>query len=280
MNPVRIFKGLCLYLLFSAGCLANDARELNVMSFNIRYGSAGDGENHWKLRKDLVFDVFRNHSPDVVGVQEALRFQLDEIAIALPEYGEVGTGRGGGTRDEYSAILYRTNRVTVSESGTFWLSNTPDIPSKHWGNACVRICTWAHFVDLESKQSFYLFNTHLDHHSQISRERGIQLILERIKLRRLSDPFVLTGDFNAGEDNPAIRMIEAAGLVDTFRVLHPEAKNVGTFNGFKGNSTGEKIDAVFSEPSVKVLKAGIVHDNLDGRYPSDHFPVTVRIRFK
>lgn len=274
-----------LFMLLFAGCLASSGEadgplEVNVMSFNIRYGSANDGGNHWNKRKNLVFDVLRDQAPDVVGVQEALRFQLDEIGVRFPEYGEVGVGRDGGMKGEYSAILYRKDRFEVDGSGTFWLSDTPTISSKHWGNACVRICSWARLVDIESKQAFYVFNTHLDHRSQPSREKSVRLIMEKIQQRSDPDPFVLTGDFNADESNPAITYLKDLGLVDTFRTLHPDAAEVGTFNAFKGKADGGKIDFIFVRSNTRTLKASIVRDHHDGRYPSDHFPVTARIRFE
>jgi len=264
------------------------------MSFNIRYGSANDGENHWKNRREMVFDVFHNHYPDIVGLQEALDFQIAEIRKALAKYGQIGVAREDGkTEGEYSAILYRLDRFDVDESGTFWLSDTPEVPgSNHWGNACVRICTWARFVEKKSGKAFYLYNTHLDHVSQPSREKSAVLLAQRIHNRKHLDPFVVTGDFNAGEDNPVILYMKGESslgkeyedkctnpvpMVDTFRVLHPDIKDVRTGHGFRGSRQGNKIDYVFAPPDIKVLEAQILHDNIDGRYPSDHFPVTARL---
>jgi len=270
------------------------AKSLNVMTFNIRYGTANDGPNHWKNRKEMVFDVLRKYEPDVVGVQEALGFQLDEIREAVPGYEQIGVGRDDGkTRGEYSAILYKKSRFEVGESGTFWLSDTPEVPgSITWGNACTRICTWGRFVDKKTGRGFYLCNTHFDHVSQQSREKSAVLIARRIAGRKRAEPFVVTGDFNAGETNPAIaylkgerRLTAADGkasacpvpMVDTFRGMHPDVTNVGTFNGFQGRSDGEKIDFVLAPANVKVLDAEIIDDNVDARYPSDHFPVTARL---
>lgn len=273
---------------------ARDGAELRVMSFNIRYGKAPDGENHWDKRHDLVFEVIRTHRPDVVGLQEALRFQLDAIRKALPGYDEIGVGREGEDRGEYNTILYRADRLKVLDSGNFWYSDTPSVPgSKHWGNNLPRICTWAHLETREaSPKRFYFFNTHLDHQSQPSRERSVRLLAERIAGRKTADPVVVTGDFNAGENNPAIQYLVSRGedsrngaqtehrltLIDTFRKLHPDAKVVGTFNGFKGTRTGDKIDYILVTPDVRVLQAEIVYDNRDGRYPSDHFPLTATIQ--
>ena len=270
--------------------------EVSVMSFNIRYGMADDGPNHWDKRKELVFDVLRKHRPDVVGLQEALGFQIDEVCKALPQYAMIGVGRDDGkTKGEYSAILYRRERFEVEQGGTFWLSDTPDVPgSITWGNACTRICTWARFVEKKTGRAFYQFNLHLDHVSQPSREKSMVLLVERIGKREHADPFVVTGDFNAGENNPAILFLKGKTtvpgkdnanienplpMVDTFRVLHPDANDTGTFHDFTGTDTGGKIDYILTTTDVHVLDAQIIHDNTDGRYPSDHFPVTTRLRF-
>ncbi len=266
------------------------AADLLVMSFNIRYGTANDGENSWPNRRGMVCDVLRRYEPDVVGLQEALRFQIDGIRAALPRYAEIGVGRDdGATEGEYSAILYRKDRLEVTESGTFWLSDTPEVcGSITWGNACTRVCTWGRFVPRDGGQAFYLFNTHLDHISQYSRDRSVILLAQRIRDRAHADPVLVTGDLNAGENNPAVRYLKGrrrlgaaknglarnpVRLVDTFRALHPEADDVGTFNGFKGNSSGDKIDYIFAQPGIEVLQATILRDNGGDRYPSDHFPV-------
>ncbi len=263
--------------------------DMRVMTFNIRTGHAKDGENRWSLRRAFVGDVIRQYSPDVIGVQEAFRFQLDELKQRLPEYGEVGTGRDGGTKGEYAAILYRKKRFDVDESGTFWLSDTPEEPSAHWGNHYLRICTWARLIDKQSARPFYVYNTHMDHQSQPAREKGAQLIMRRIAGRLHQDPFVLTGDFNAGEDNPVIAYFKGTGtftnptpipVVDSFRILHPEEKVVGTGNRFSGYVDGPKIDYIFAPPDTRALEATIVRTNRNGRYPSDHYPVTSQLRFE
>ncbi len=180
---------------------------LVVMTYNIRYGTANDGENSWANRKEMACDVLRRHNPDIVGLQEALRFQIDDIRAALPRYAEIGGGRDDGkTEGEYSAILYRKDRLDLDDSGTFWLSDTPETPgSITWGNACTRICTWGRFLRKDTRQAFYLFNTHLDHVSQYSRDRSAVLLAQRIRDRKHADPVLVTGDFNAGEDNPVVR---------------------------------------------------------------------------
>ena len=274
------------------------AEAIRVMSFNIRYGTAKDGENAWPYRRKMVFDVISKHRPDIVGMQEVLNGQRSELLGALPEYESLGTGRFDGMlRGEFSPIVYRKDRFEVLEDGQFWLSDTPDVPgSKSWGNAITRICTWARMRDRATGQSFYFYNTHLDHRSPPSQQRSAELIAQRIATHdHKDDPVILTGDFNANEDTSTIRFLKGeierafektAGLPpspklrDSFRVLHPDATNVGTFNGFRGERSRGKIDYVLVSADVQIVSAEIVHDNTDGRYPSDHFPVKTTVRLE
>ncbi len=269
--------------------------ELRVMSFNIRYATAGDGENRWDNRKKLVFDTIARHRLDVVGLQEALASQVDEAHKTLPQYAVVGVGRDDGKRGgEFAPILYLASRFDVAEQGTFWLSDTLEVPgSKSWGNALPRVCTWARLVDRKTGWGLYVYNVHLDHASQPSRERSAQLLAERIGKRGSPDPVVVVGDFNAGEDNPVMVFLTqrppdidvgnaqpavSPGLIDTFRALHPTAGQVGTYHGFNGAVDGDKIDYVLVQPEARVLEAAILRDNEQGRYPSDHYPVFARVR--
>ncbi len=274
---------------------AQTGPDLRVMSFNIRYGTADDGEDSWPLRRNLVVQVIAQQDPDVFGVQEALHFQLDELMSGLGDYALIGVGRDDGrTRGEYTAVLYRASRFEFDETDTFWLSDTPEIPgSASWGNRITRICTWARLVDRDSGNSFYVYNVHLDHESQDSRERSAELLAERIAMRTYPDPVIVTGDFNAGEQNSAMRYLRgevgrawaksdtapsAPGLIDTFRRVHPDATDVGTFNAFRGVTTGERIDAILVSRDWSVQDAAIVRTSSGGRYPSDHFPVSAVLR--
>ncbi len=264
--------------------------EISVMSFNIRYGTADDGSDRWENRKDLVAAVIRKYRPDLIGVQEALHFQIQELLRALPAYRKIGVGRDDGqTEGEYSAMYYDTTRFMVEEHNTFWFSETPRVPgSTDWGNEITRICTWGRFREMATGTGFYVYNLHLDHQSQYSRERSVASLISRIQDRGTRDPVIITGDFNAGEDNPVIKYLKGeqnpGGIfsnqtinpipfTDSYRVLHPNAERVGTFNGFKGRTTGPKIDHVFVQPFIEVKAAEIIRDHQQGRYPSDHFPV-------
>jgi endonuclease/exonuclease/phosphatase family metal-dependent hydrolase len=288
---VRLILALCLLTNTLTLAAQPAGREpLTVMTFNIRYGTAKDGENDWAARRQLLFDVVREQDADLIGLQEALAFQIDEIVAAVPGYAVVGVGRDDAARrGEYSAILFRKDRLQVAEAGTFWFSDTPSVPaSKSWGNNITRISTWARFIDRDGR-GFYHFNLHLDHQSQPSRERSTQLLRERVDARAVAgDPVIVTGDFNVGESNPAIVTLlgtrtgtapnPAAPFVDTYRVLHPAEQPSGTFTGFTlGKVDGDKIDYVIVQPGTRVLSAAIVRTARNDRYPSDHFPVTARI---
>ena len=281
----RSFLFVIAFILAAlAHARAQERAPLTVMSFNIRYGTANDGENRWALRKDFLIDVMKEQNADLVGLQEALADQIDEIVAAIPAYGVIGVGRNDAARKgEYAAILFRRDRFQVSDAGTFWFSDTPGvIASTSWGNRITRICTWVRLVDRDGR-GFWLYNVHLDHESQPSRERSAQLLRQRIDARAFpNEPVIVTGDFNAGEKNAAVTTMTAGGVfVDTFRVAHPTEQTVGTFTGFDpAKTTGEKIDYVFAPAGAEVLSAAIVRTARNGRVPSDHFPVVAQIRFR
>ena len=282
--------GLALIVSGLTACRAPDIPPpLTVMSFNIRYGTADDGDDSWPHRRDLVWEVVERHAPDVLAVQEALRFQLDELHTAVHGYHEVGVGRDDGREaGEYAAMLVRDERLAVLESGTFWLSDTPEVPgSASWGNRIPRICTWARLQDRVSGRVFSVYNVHLDHESQPSREESARLLAARLAQRPAGEPVIVLGDFNAGEDNLARRLLAADGsvttadtlsghpaLVDTYGLLRTSTGAEGTFNGFVGDTTGERIDAILVSGDWMILGAAIDRTQRDGRYPSDHFPVT------
>lgn len=270
---------LVLSVLTLAGVPAPD---VTVMSFNIRYGTARDGDNAWAHRRGLLLKTIATQDPDILGLQEALRFQLDEIGAAFPVYAELGVGRDdGAAAGEYAAVLVRRDRFAVEASGTFWLSDTPEVAgSTSWGNRITRVCTWAVLTDRSTDRRFAVFVTHLDHESQPSRERGTTLILERIGAVAAGLPVLVLGDFNVGEDNAALAPLRAAGFVDTYRAVDADPAGDGTFSRFQGDSTGAKIDYIWARGGWTVQGADILRRRAGARDPSDHFPVTARLRLE
>lgn len=250
---------------------------IRVVSFNIRYGTANDGAHRWEVRREAVVATIADHAPHLLGVQEALRFQLDELAAALPGYRELGVGRDDGReKGEYAALLVDTARFAVLEWGTFWLSDTPEVPgSMHWGNRITRLTTWARVADRAGNDTLRVFNLHWDHESQPSRERSAALLLERLASVPEREAVIVMGDFNSDESNRAYRQLtgETGRLRDTFRSMHPAATMVGTFNAFRGDSTGGKIDAVLVGPRWETVAAGIDRSLWSGVLASDHYAV-------
>jgi endonuclease/exonuclease/phosphatase family metal-dependent hydrolase len=253
---------------------------IQVVSFNIRLGVANDGPNSWQFRKEALFEQVRTLDPDILGLQEAMQMQIDDFRVFAPAYEVFGVGREDGVeKGERSCILYRRARFGLIQGGTFWLSDRPDeIGSMTWGNRITRICTYGLFQDKETNKQFWVFNCHLDHESQPSREKSVQLILSRIKAASPAAPVILIGDFNSGEDNPAARAVTSSGLIDTFRKLHPDQTDVGTFTAFDKPGK-DKIDHIFVSSDWTVDSAEIRTEKVQGRLTSDHYPVTARIRF-
>lgn len=259
-----------------------------VMSYNIRYGTADDGPNRWELRREALAHQIAEVDPDLIGFQEALRFQLDYLHEMLPGYAEFGKGRDDGdTLGEYTAIFYKEERFISWGALTRWFSDTPTIPgSMSWGNRIPRIYTVATFIDKRTNRFFRHYNVHLDHESQKSREKSIERLINLITGSEGTNIF--TGDFNAGTKNPAMHRLltysssrsGSLPAVDTWQKAHNYTAP-GTFNGFSGDSSGTKIDFVLIEASrVNVIDANVLTNQVEGRWPSDHFPVIARLQWR
>jgi endonuclease/exonuclease/phosphatase family metal-dependent hydrolase len=266
---------------------------LKIMSFNIRRGTAHDGRNSWVFRRHLVRDILTRYHPDVLGLQEAMDFQIAEIHAMLPGYKASGMENSGGGNVLHNAIFFNAARFVLSERGIFWFSDTPDIPSsKGWGNIMPRSCAWVRLTDKGSQQPFYFYNTHLDHLSPHSRKKSVVLLMQRIHTRSFPDVFVLTGDFNAREKSAPIKYLKGKiflkirndgrvfnpdPLRDTFRVRYPDLRNAATFHGYGKYFFRFKLDYTFVPSSIRVLDARIIQLRLKKCYPSDHFPLFTRI---
>jgi endonuclease/exonuclease/phosphatase family metal-dependent hydrolase len=276
-----------LYAFIFSFSAVQAADDLRVMSFNLRYINPGDrAEKTWVARRDQVAAVMKADRADFIGVQEAFRSMLDDVKARLPEFAEVGVGRENGKeKGEYSAILYRSANWEMLDGGTFWLSDTPDVPgSAHWGNSVVRICTWGQFRHRTERREVLLYNTHFDHESQPCREKGAALIVRKISEQGGSLPVVVMGDLNAAPDNPAIACFTAATprLIDVWAALRPHvpAQESGTFHGFHGNTDGARIDYIFASEQLRAKDVEIVRANEKGVYPSDHYPVRATFTWK
>ena len=259
-----------------------NARVVRVMSFNIRNSNARDGANHWMFRRDLVAQTIRRFEPDLLGTQEVLADQFDELGRILPDYVPVGVARDDGQRaGEWSAIFYRSKRFEPIDTGNFWLSENPEkVGPLAWDAACVRICTWAKLKDRVTGIELVHANTHFDHKGKVARLESAKLIGRELARIAGAAPVILTGDFNCNEDNDAYQALtapETAGalkLVDAYRRLHPNRAAVeATFHGFKGTIAGSRIDWILHSPAFKPVSAEIVRTQGE-RHVSDHYPVT------
>lgn len=261
---------------------------LSVMTLNLRVKSILDGKNVWSQRIDSVVSVFTAHRPVVVGTQEGLPEMLSDLSSRMPQYQFVGQGREAGLQGEHCALFYRTDAVEVEESGQFWLSETPDIPSRSWNTACPRICTWAQFRSKENTNvRFQVLNTHLDHKSRDARELGSVVIWKHIQRQKAAHkerfgrplPIVLMGDMNADPTEDVIqfwrRLHAIQGIYsDLSDVYNGSECRVGkTYHGFRGETEGAPIDYIFVSQDVLVYDAQIDTGKYLHRYPSDHYPV-------
>lgn len=276
---------LMLSTLFSVCRGADEERPaLRVMSFNIRYGTADDGPDAWPQRREFVLDVIREFDPDLLGTQEVLDFQAKYLREQLKDHQFVGVGRDDGkSKGEFSAILFRKDRFKLLDSGHLWLSETPDKPgSKSWDSSLPRMATWVKLADRrDGERMLYFYNTHFDHRGEKAREESAVLLRTEVETLGADERVILSGDLNATEvEEPYLIFregleAETVPLLDPFRVLHPDpGTDEATFHGFKGEKRGRRIDFILNSPHFTPRKAEIIRANRDGRYPSDHFPVT------
>lgn len=263
---------------------SGNAQFLKVMTYNIRLDIAVDGENDWAHRKDFFTSQIQFYEPDILGIQEATPNQVIDIAKAFPQYNYVGIGRDGAGKGESSNIYYKKDRFKLIQENTFWLSETPDVVSKGWDAAFNRVCTYALFKDLKTKKTFWVFNTHLDHVGELAKTNGIQLILSKMAtVNTKKYPVFFTGDFNSEPATDRIKNLKK--IMNDSREISETTPfgPSGTFNGFNHNEPVTKlIDYIFvsNEGKLSVKKYAVLSDSRDLRYPSDHFPVYVEIKFK
>lgn len=274
-------KKLFLSLLFATNLFF--AQDLKVMTYNIRLSLESDNENSWDNRKDDALALMSYYHPDYFGVQEAVPQQMVDIKNNLKDYDYVGVGRDDGkNQGEYSAIFYDKNKLEVLKSGTFWLSETPEKPSKGWDAAYNRVCTYAFFKIKKSGEKFLAMNLHFDHVGNIARVKSSKLILEKIKeLNPQNLPLTLTGDFNLTDDTEPIKIISKSLDNVYYHSKKPHYGPIGTFTAFDINTVPkERIDYIFVK-GFEVESNRTINDRRENLlYPSDHFPILAKIKFE
>ncbi|ULL18535.1 endonuclease [Paenibacillus sp. H1-7] len=262
--------------------------EYNMMTFNLRYHTPNDGDNAWPHRVDKAAMIIREHDPVLIGTQEGYYAMLTELHGKLQDYEWIGMGRFGGQENEHCAIFYKQDRLEVVEQGNFWLSETPDeAATKSWDSMFPRMCTWVTFADKADGSTFTVFNTHLDHHSQEARDRGVQVIWERVQQHRTkhASPVIIMGDMNSAPEDLPIRYLRGTAgagegpdgwLTDAYAML--EGPVGRTAHSFQGGSDGKPIDYIFVSPNVELLAVEVDRRQIDGGFPSDHYPVVASVR--
>lgn len=270
---------IALILPTANSCKKNE-QTLKVISYNIRVGSAPDGENHWDKRKIATPAMIEDQKPDIFGLQEALKMQLDYIEENCPDYDHVGVHRDDGKeKGEVMAIFWNTKTQEMIKWGNFWLSETPEIPSKGWDAACFRTATWALLKDKRYKKFYYYVNTHLDHIGQEARAKGLSLIVDRIDdINPEGYPMILTGDFNVELGDPCLQSL--VGRMESVRDIAPVTDSLITYNGWGATDRSSAIDYIY-ESGFKATPSfeTITKTYKDVPFISDHYPVAAVLVF-
>lgn len=252
------------------------------MSYNVRLDVASDGVNAWPERREFLVTQVRFHAPDILGTQEVLPSQLKYLDRHLTDHAYIGVGREGGSKGEYSALFYNRHKFTVADSGTYWLSPTPDsVGSVGWDAALPRIVTYGRFRSRTGGEKFMVFNTHFDHRGERARVESVRLITRMIdSLNRGDLPVILTGDLNLTPETEAIRTLTDS-LVDAYTAAPIRLGPAATFTGFDYSTPAtRRIDYVMVSPGVEVTSFATLTDAVDGRYASDHFAVLATLHLR
>ena len=266
----------------------SNSNRLRVMTYNIRFDNPADGVHAWPNRKELVASVIRFHKADIIGVQEALEHQIQDLMELLPGYDWVGVGRNEDGGGEFSAILYRSSVVTVKAAQTFWLSESPDEPgSQSWDSSLPRIATWAHFVTSSEERELFVLNTHFDHRGEQARLESAHLIKEQTSKLANGLPVIVMGDLNATSEQPPLVLLSDTPLSDGRSLrdgfvhsIVPHHGPASTWTGFTKIEADRRIDYIFASEDLPIHYHAILTDKLEDRYPSDHLPVLVEVELK
>lgn len=300
-----------VFLLLVTFCFISGlfAQSLSVATYNIRNENQGDASrgNGWKQRCPVITQLIRFHDFDIFGSQEVLFGQLNDMLGQLPGYDYIGVGRTDGLNaGEFSPIFYKKDKLTLTKSGNFWLSETTDKPNVGWDAALPRICTWGKFQMKESGDSFWFFNLHMDHIGVKARLESAKLVYQKIQTMCAGEPVILTGDFNVDQTSEGYQFLTASGMLqDSYETAGIRYATNGTFNNFDPNlKTNSRIDHIFLSKGLQAVRYGVLTDSYRAesdksaeevkssqfpkevslyhyvsRMPSDHFPVQVEVKF-
>lgn len=270
---------ICAAIASILSSCASEDEKITVMSYNIRLGIADDGDNSWDNRKAATPAMLAECAPDVFGVQEAFDFQLEYIEQTRPAYKYVGVGRDDGDKKgECMAVFYNQDKIELLDWGTYWLSETPEVPSRGWDAACRRTATWTLLRIKETGRKFWFVNTHLDHVGAKARANGLQLIVDRIDAMSSPEklPMVLTGDFNVTPDDPCLTELDKR--MKSARTYAAQSDDKPSFNGFKAPMS--IIDYIYYSGFSGCGTFRVVDTEYAGcPFISDHYPILAVLEF-
>jgi len=294
----HVLRLLFPILIIFAACQKTQTTDMKIMTFNIRYGTASDGENSWEHRQPLLIDCLKKYQPDILGIQEALKFQVDSIIVAFPHWKSFGLGRyhtiyipdrpHKSMSGESCTIFYDTTKFKLIKHGTFWHSDTPEVPgSITWGNTLPRITTWGILENLEKLKRIVVLNTHFHGGEPYVNNTAN---LNMLKWREIagSMPTIFIGDFNqvpksdvhelfCGKTGPSdIR----GNFIDCWQAANKTEENAGTGHSYTGTKSGTRIDWILTTTDFVVGNIEIIYYKKNGRYPSDHYPVLANLKQK
>jgi endonuclease/exonuclease/phosphatase family metal-dependent hydrolase len=255
-----------------------------VMSFNIRYDNPEDGENKWNHRMPVIELYMQDQQPDIVGMQEVLPNQLQNLNDIMEGYNFISAGRNDGEeKGEACPVFYKTDRFELLNHDHFWLSETPDVVGTiSWGAKLPRIVTWIELEDKESGNTFFVFNTHLSHVSEEARSQSVSLLIKQIKKIADDAPVILTGDFNTTRDTETYKKIVnnqtlPNPLKDAESLASHTTGGATSFNAFRPGFEGKRIDFIFVNELFSVLSHRVDEVQEDGVFISDHYPVAATV---
>lgn len=279
MRKLRSIMVAALLLLFVSPQLLAEGEQLRVMTFNIRYDNKGDSAQQWSLRKAGVAQILNSQAIDLLGAQEVLKNQLDDLVAMLPHHNFIGVGRDDGKEaGEYAPLFYDTRRFQLKEGGYFWLSETPEVASIGWDAACARIVTWGYFYDREAQQELVCFNLHLDHVGKVARRESLALLTKHIApFIQAQIPVIVMGDFNAAPSEELMQ--HPLPLLDSYLESPVKEGPSWSFHNFGRIPLPERqrIDYIFYSPLLAPINYQSIHpSNEEGVcFLSDHTPVVV-----
>jgi endonuclease/exonuclease/phosphatase family metal-dependent hydrolase len=288
MKKLLTYIGVIIIFVLPGCSGKSDKSAIKVMTFNIRYDNPGDSANSWPNRASQIYNFILNEKPDILGMQEVLWKQYENIDSVLKDYTSTAVGRDDGARaGETNPVFFRKEKFDMVRTITFWLSDTPEVPgSKGWGASLPRVVTWMELVEKESHDHFFYFNTHFAHDSDSARIMSANLLLREVGKITEGSPFIITGDFNLQPSDTGYTILTGPAesvplLKDSFLVS--EKRPVGpsyTFNGFSDSAGKRRIDYIFIRNGMKVLEHRTFIKKEKGVFISDHWPVEARISLK